>query len=199
MHSLALNDALAGSAAPRGSAEPDAPADAAGAGELVRVHGPGLLRLARGLVGDRDQAEDLVQEAFCRAARAMRAGALERPAGWLRQVLTRLAADGYRRRAVRERVADGEGEGALEAVVDRDQAEPPRRLQTAELKRDLARAILGLPDNLRASFVARVVEGRDYEEAAATLGLEPATVRTHVMRARKLLAERLAGHLGEER
>ncbi len=134
-----------------------------------------------------------------RAARALVEGPLEHPAAWLRRVLTRLAADGYRRRAVREQVGGPEPERGLESVQDERSSDPGRALAESELQADLRAAILALPENLRVSFVARVIEQREYAEAGRLLGLEPATVRTHVMRARKLLAERLAGHLGVER
>ena len=74
--------------------------------------------------------------------------------------------------------------------------DPERQSARRELAFLLEDAIDSLPDHFRGVFVLRDVDGMSTEQTAESLGLEPATVKTRLHRARSLLRERLAADFG---
>ena len=70
-------------------------------------------------------------------------------------------------------------------------SDPGRALTQKELVQKVGEAVAGLPHALRAAVVLRILEGRDYEDVARATGLKPGTVRTQVMKARRLLMRAL--------
>jgi RNA polymerase sigma-70 factor (ECF subfamily) len=166
---------------------------------LARVHLPRIYSVLFRLLGTHEDAEDLAQECFVRAHRSLRfyrgEGAF---IGWLVRIAVHLARDharsGSRGLPFAPRGGSGAGTGGvqgLEALAARGPA-PWQELSRRELVQRLARSIDTLPEPLRIALVLRVLEGMEYEEVAQVTGLRPATVRTKVMKARKLLA-RLMG------
>jgi RNA polymerase sigma-70 factor (ECF subfamily) len=164
---------------------------------LVRAHFTRVYAFLHRMIGSHEDAEDLAQECFVRAWRALphyrEEGAFPT---WLCRIALHLAQDHRRsgaRRAVAIPLAPARGEG--EAAPAQPASEPPQPLDAlgrAESTRALALALDRLPPRLRAAFVLRAIEGRPYEEVAEITGVRPATARTHVMQARKLLQRALA-------
>jgi len=151
--------------------------------ELFDIHHERLFRLALRLAADREEARDLVQEAFLRAAE--RPGSV--PAGesggeaWLVRTLVNLCRDRWRRRAVRDKArpqlfAGEEGGDAEGALVAR-----------AAVRGALAR----LSPRRRAVIVLCELDGRTVREAAGLLGVAEVTVRWHLMAARRELTRLL--------
>jgi RNA polymerase sigma-70 factor, ECF subfamily len=159
-------------------------------GALFDTHHRRLHRLGLRLLGDAEDARDLVQETFLRAARALRSVPAEEPGAeaWLVRVAVNLCRDRYRRRAIRQshaapmprEVAGGDEEGPLLA------------------RRAIEAALLALPPRRRAVIVLHELEGRPAAEVAALLGLRPVTVRWHLALARRELARQLLGNAGSE-
>lgn len=149
---------------------------------LFDTHYQRLFRLALRLSADREEARDLVQEAFLRAAR--RPGAVPDGAeeAWLVRTLVNLCRDRYRRLGVRARVheslrKDGETEHPEEAAVIRA----------------AVRAALGrLAPRRRAAIVLHELDGLPVREVARLLGIGEVTVRWHLMAARRELARLLS-------
>ncbi|HEX5043838.1 MAG TPA: sigma-70 family RNA polymerase sigma factor [Candidatus Polarisedimenticolaceae bacterium] len=142
-------------------------------GRLFDAHHRRLFALACRMAGDREDARDLVQETFVRAA-----GAPALPGNaeaWLVQVLVHLCRDRRRRQRVRDRHA-AERRGEAEAA-------------TAGPDLDLWRAVAALPPRQRASIVLHEVEGHAVTHVAALLGVSPITVRWHLLAARRRLRE----------
>jgi RNA polymerase sigma-70 factor (ECF subfamily) len=170
--------------------------DRAAFDRLVRAHFGGVYGVLFRMVGNHEDAEDLAQETFVRAWKALggfRAEAPLRP--WLTRIAVRLAMDHFRAR----------GRGAavvqLDAFSELTQAagdQPVARLNQRELEAAMARAVEHLPPRLRAALVLRVLEGREYDEVATALDLRPNTVRALVVKARRLLWRHLAPLLGSE-
>ncbi|HYG62881.1 MAG TPA: sigma-70 family RNA polymerase sigma factor [Thermoanaerobaculia bacterium] len=158
---------------------------------LFDAHQERLFRLARRLSTDREEALDLVQETFLRAAG--RPGSV--PAGnsaeeaWLVRTLVNLVRDRYRRLSVRSRVhADlrRAGHGAShpeEAAVAR-----------ATVQAALAR----LAPRRRAVVVLHELEGVPVSQVARLLGVSEVTVRWHLLAARRELAKALLPQPSEE-
>lgn len=159
--------------------------------ELLRVHHPGLFRLAFRLLGNPEDAEDLAQECLVRALRSLDfyrgEGSFE---GWLRRILVHLAQDRFR----------AQGKRPEPQVLPEQHAggrEPQALLEGRELARLLAEALAALAAPLRTALLLRAREGLEYEEISALTGVTPETARTRVMKARKALLRLLGPHLGE--
>ena len=147
---------------------------------LYRDLFPIVFRTAYLIVGDRQEAQDLAQEAFARAYERWRVvrGARS-PEAWLQTVVANLAISSYRRRRVRERVARRTAEGVVAAI---DIPDP-----------ELMRALRTLTPAQRAVIVLRFFADRSIEDVAHALGKRPGTVRAltsqGLARLRELLKE----------
>lgn len=145
-----------------------------------------LYRLARRLVSDPEEARDLVQETFLRAAR--RAPSLPADGrgaeAWLTRVAVNLCRDRHRRLAVRRREAPGL------AAPDVDPASSPE--SRAAARATVQAALAALPPKRRAVVVLHELEERPVSEIARLLGLARVTVRWHLSAGRKHLAAILA-------
>ena len=143
------------------------------------------VRVAYGVLRQREDAEDVAQEAFARAYRQF--SSLRDPArfrGWLVRVTWRLAIDRWRsdrRRRAREEAAlpSAEPESA-EARVD--EAARANRLWTF---------IDALPEKLRIVLVLSAIEGHGVREVAELLAIPEGTVKSRLFLARRALAEKL--------
>ncbi len=155
---------------------------------IARDHGRFLYNVAYRLTGDREDAQDLVQEVLLRVRRGLatyQPGSLE---GWLSRITTNAFLDEMRRRrrrpvelvpAVVEGAADAGGDAA--AALDR-----------AKLPADIEAALRSLPPEFRAAVVLCDVVGLDYAEIAEALGIPLGTVRSRIHRGRALLRGRLS-------
>lgn len=144
---------------------------------------PLLLGLAYRMLGSRADAEDAVQDTYLRWREA-EVAEIENPAGWLTTVCTRRCLD-LLKAAHRSRV---DYFGAwLPEPLDREQG--PFAAEDAELASSLSTAFLLMLERLtpkeRAAFLLHDVFDLDYPEVAAALGLQPATCRKLVSRARR--------------
>ena len=167
--------------------EADAAADRLGA--LFDVHHQRLYRLARRLSGSADEARDLVQDTFLRAARApasIPSGASAEEA-WLVRVLVNLCRDRWRQTANRERL---------------DRATAPTRIESADPEAALVarsvvwRALETLDPRRRAVLVMHELEGAPIAVIARTLGVTAVTVRWHLSKGRRQLAAAIRGAEG---
>lgn len=169
-------------------------------GELVRRHQTAVYNIAYRLVGERQEALDVAQDAFVRAYHALHSFDQERPFGpWIGRVATNVALAGLARRRLPiiplGRVADGGDEGRDAAALPDPARGPEDDYLAAERGAELRRAVLALPPHYRAVIELRHFQECSYEEIAATLGLPLSDVKSHLFRARKLLR----AALGERR
>ena len=173
---------------------------------LMRRHNSRLFRVARAILRDDAEAEDVVQDTYLHVYRHIaefRGGA--QLATWLTRIVINQALMCLRRRK-RDRVVVPFGERwATERGVDPEQPEaevanedsesPPGILLRGEIRRLLERRIDDLPIAFRTVFVMRDVEDMSVQETAECLAIPAATVRTRLFRARALLREALARDL----
>ncbi|MEA2608905.1 MAG: hypothetical protein QOJ75_1148 [Chloroflexota bacterium] len=177
--------------------------------ELVRSHRPRLYLLAYRLVGDRETAEDVVQETFLAAFRSIEK-VEPRPSlsPWLNTIVLRTAGRAASRRRSRpgpsldQSLHSRAGTDASlvstvgDTMVDLDlSGDPHAAAEAAELRRDLAAAMLELPFKYRAAVVLRHVMGLDYVEAARELDIPLNTFKSQLLRGTRLLREALADRL----
>jgi RNA polymerase sigma-70 factor (ECF subfamily) len=150
---------------------------------MVTEHGSALYRLAYRLVGDRHQAEDLVQEAFRSAWKSRNLFQADgSPRAWLAAILRRRAADHWRQ--PRAPTVPG-NEYNLE--IERNDDDPHRDELTDEMQQALGR----LPAELKETLLMVVVGELTHQEAAELLGIPLGTVLSRVSRARKRLRDLL--------
>jgi RNA polymerase sigma-70 factor (ECF subfamily) len=149
---------------------------------------PSLRRYARGLAGDRAQADDLVQDTLERALRhrGQRRGEAR---AWLFGIMHNLVIDHWRRR--RHAHEDAAGDDLPETPVAPAQAE---RLEL----RDLERALQRLPDEQREVLLLVAVEGFSYAQVAAAVRVPVGTVMSRLSRARERLRADLEGRRAAE-
>ena len=163
--------------------------DGAAFGELVRRYIRAATLLAAQLLGDRDEAEDIVQDAFTAVHRKAGRFDAERPfASWLFAIVRRLAANRRSRDLRRERLLRLWGRGALAAAP----APPADAALLARLDAAAAkRAMEDLSPMQRACFELVAIRELSTSEVAAMHGISESTVRQHVFRARVALRSAL--------
>lgn len=170
----------------------DASQDAAGADQGVRVgalfdaHHQRLFKLARRLSRNTDDARDVVQETFLRAARSPGSipHGVPNEEAWLVRVLINLCRDRWRQSAVRNRAR---ANGYLEA----DAAVDP---EPSLIARSLVRhALDALPPRRRAILILYELEGATIPAIARLVGVTPVTVRWHLSIGRREMAKVLRG------
>lgn len=154
-----------------------------------------LKSLATTLARDRDDADDLVQEA--RIAAWQRQPDTTRPMrGWLTKVVRDLAGmkrRSDRRRTVRNEVASDEQRGASSAQA----AAPDELLAQMRLHKRLMELVLELDEPYRSTVIGRFVEGRTATSIAASLGIPAGTVRKRLHEALARLRAGLDADAGE--
>jgi RNA polymerase sigma-70 factor (ECF subfamily) len=159
---------------------------------LMRRYNQRLFRIARGIVRERADAEDVLQQAYLNAFTHLhqyeRRGAF---AAWLARIAVREALAGHRRRsaAIRTAATGRDGECARLAAGGPD---PEQAVLSGELQRDLQAMVDDLDVTYRPVFVLREVEGLSTAETADALGLSEDVVKTRLHRARAMLQAALA-------
>lgn len=152
---------------------------------FAAAHADGLLRAAYLMVGDRGDAEDIVQEGMLRLARKWpRVREMEHPGAYARRVMFSLVLDGGVQRsrrsvelvAIETATARGGG-GATAASLDS--------------RTDLIRALAGLPERQRAVLVLRYFADLPEAEVATVLGCSVGTVKSNASRALSRLRQTL--------
>lgn len=177
--------------------------DKSACAECIERHGPGVYRVALRLMGSPAEAEDVMQETFLSAFRAI--DRFEGRSGlstWLYRIAHNAALMRLRRVEPDTLPVDGpELAGEAGVPVPRELFDwcclPEQDFETAEARQELERAIGGLPEKLRAVFVLRELEGLSTEATAEALEISTEAVKTRLHRARLWLRERLAGYFGE--
>jgi RNA polymerase sigma-70 factor (ECF subfamily) len=186
-------------------AEQDLIARAAGGDEaavrtIVRQNNRRLFRVARSILKDDWEAEDAVQEAYVRAfSRLAEFEGRSALSTWLTRIVVNEALGRLRKRRPAADLAEVEHSDNGQLVpfpLAAPQLDPERAMAQSQLNTVLEKAIDALPDVYRVVLVARVIEEMSVEETAQLYGLEPATVKTRLHRARALLRRELEENVG---
>lgn len=155
--------------------------------EIVRRHKEPMHRLVARMIGDDNEALDIVQEAFIAAHRALRNYDMARPMrAWLSRIAINKARDWRRRRAVRRLISVIVPIDHATDTVDDTPSIETSAADRQELER-VATAITLLPTNLRETLILRTIEGLSQAETAETLGISEKAVETRLYRARQRL------------
>jgi RNA polymerase sigma-70 factor (ECF subfamily) len=156
--------------------------------ELVIAYQHRVFGVALRMLGSRGEAEEIAQETFLRAYRALPEFRGEARLGtWLYAIASRLCLN--RLASPARRLARDDPDALTEAPSPEPDA--VAALERAELDGAVREAIAALPEDRRIVVILRDLEGLSYEEIAEVLALEPGTVRSRLHRARMDLKAKL--------
>jgi RNA polymerase sigma-70 factor (ECF subfamily) len=165
---------------------------------LVRVFQDRLFSFAHRLCASRADAEEVAQDAFVRAYRALKTYPAERIRSlalqaWLYRFTLNVSRNRLRGKRERRLVSIDQGgpngDAARHAweASDDPESRPDRRFEQAEKRADIASLVATLPDRYRSAIILRYVEGLSLEEVAAILKQPLGTAKSNVHRAVNLL------------
>jgi RNA polymerase sigma-70 factor (ECF subfamily) len=167
---------------------------------LVRVYQDRLFAFALRLSRSREDAEEIAQDAFVRAYKAMKTYPPERIASlslraWLYQIALNVTRNRFRRRRpVHVPLPDARGEA--DPMIDEPESDPAQRpdalYEKKSERRSIAALVAGLPDRYRMPLVLRYVEGLQVEEVASVLHQPVGTTKSHLHRGVNALREALS-------
>ncbi|GAB3625242.1 RNA polymerase sigma factor RpoE [Pandoraea terrae] len=163
---------------------------------LVAKYHRKIIRLVSRLVRDAAEVEDVTQEAFIKAYRALPQFRGESAFyTWLYRIAVNtaknhLATQGRRAPTSTDANAE-EAETFAEADQLRDINTPESMLMSKQIAQTVNAAMEALPDELRTAITLREIEGLSYEEIAEAMGCPIGTVRSRIFRAREAIASRL--------
>jgi RNA polymerase sigma-70 factor (ECF subfamily) len=155
---------------------------------IVEEHYADVQRWALRLTGNPHDADDLTQETFVRVFHALDRYQDGSFAAWLHRICTNLFLDSVRRNG-KFKVAPFDPD--THNLPDH-QADPAWHYETAALVGRVGEALRRLPGQYRECVVACDIEGKSYEDAAATLGLKVGTVRSRLHRGRAAMRSDLS-------
>lgn len=168
---------------------------------IMQANNRRLYRLARGILRNDSEAEDVVQETYVRALTHLQDFRGDSSlATWLSRIAMNEALGRLRRQRPGVELSSLPP-GTLEAQIiqfpnSATSEDPEKTMAQREIQRVVEHAIDELPDNFRIVFITRVIEGMNVEETAEILGLKPETVKTRLHRARSMLRENVEKKIG---
>jgi len=153
--------------------------------ELYRLYNAAMYNTTLRIVGDSDDAEDVMQEAFLKAFEKLDTyrGAVSFGA-WLKRIVINKALDFLR---IKKEQLSLEDAGEVGEIVD----EPVDTGEVEYRAEEIKKAIYDLPEGYRVVLSLILLEGYDHEEVSAILNISNATSRTQYHRAKKRLIELL--------
>jgi RNA polymerase sigma-70 factor (ECF subfamily) len=160
-----------------------------------------LYRIARGILRNDGEAEDVVQETYVRAFTHLESFRGDSSlATWLARIAMNEALGRLRRQHPSVEWTTLEP-GFLEAQiiqfpVSASSEDPEKTMAQREIQQVVEHAIDDLPEAFRIVFITRVIEGMNVEETAELLGLKPETVKTRLHRARTMLRDNVEKKIG---
>ena len=158
---------------------------------LVTAYEKNVFNVALQMVGNREDAQDMAQEAFLKAYNSLDSFRGDSKfSSWLYRIVSNVCLDFKRRQGRRPSssltVEDDEGE-TLELDIA-DESQSPEALLERKLTREaVRRGLQELPDEQRQILLLREIQGMSYEEIGEAMGLEEGTVKSRIFRARKKL------------
>jgi RNA polymerase sigma-70 factor, ECF subfamily len=168
---------------------------------IIKANNRRLYRLARGILRNDNEAEDVVQETYVRAFTHLAEFRGDASLStWLSRIAMNEALGRLRRRRPGVELSSLPP-GTLEAQIIQFPLlsatdDPERTMAQREIQHVVEAAIDELPEPFRMVFITRVVEGMNVEETADILGLKPETVKTRLFRARTMLRDNVEKKIG---
>jgi RNA polymerase sigma-70 factor (ECF subfamily) len=168
---------------------------------LVRLYQQRIVKLIMRYVHDPVEAQDVAQEAFIKAYRALPGFRGDSAFyTWLYRIAINTAKNylaANQRRVVDYQLDLQDPEQHELQTRLRDEATPERMALQEELRETVEEAIAALPEELRTAILLREVDGLSYEEIAAAMQCPVGTVRSRIFRAREAIDKRIAPLLND--
>ncbi len=167
--------------------------------ELALQHMGGLMRVAMKMTGNREEAEDLVQETFLKAFRAFdRFEWGTNVRAWLFRIMINTHYNVHRHRKIYKDIEESShGHWINMEVISQETMRALRSPESSLFSRiisgEIHAAVENLPDDYKAIFMLADVEGFSYKEIAETVGCPIGTVMSRLHRARRMLQTALLG------
>lgn len=158
--------------------------------QLVLDNQNRIYSLALRLMGDREEAADLAQEAFLKAWQGLPTFQGESSfSTWLYRLTSNVCIDALRRNRRRQAVAETVSLDDDDSWIEPAdwEGDPQRLLERAELSRAVERGLEALPDHFRQVLVLRELSGLSYQEIGTAMELDLGTVKSRIARARVAL------------
>jgi RNA polymerase sigma-70 factor, ECF subfamily len=160
-----------------------------------------LGRLLSRMVRDTAEIDDITQEAFIKAYRALPQFRGESAFyTWLYRIAVNTAKNYLmakgKREIVKSDLIDEDGETVEDVLLPHDIASPDAELQSKQIAKAVNEAVEALPEELRTAITLRELEGLSYEEIAQMMDCPIGTVRSRIFRAREAIAARIRPMLG---
>ncbi len=166
--------------------------DQAAFGQLIDRHASAIVNLSYRMVGNRAEAEDLAQETFLAAYKALSTfRADSKFSTWLYRIATNKCKDWLRVKRPGQGQYDLDADESLDLYVTEDRT-PEVLLSLQQVAQELEQAIQRLPPLYREAFVLKHVEGLSYEEMEDILGVSGDTLKMRVYKGRVQLSRELA-------
>lgn len=167
---------------------------------LMRRHNQRLYRVARAVVKDEHEVEDVMQQAYVNAFTHLHQfEERSQLSTWLTRITLNEAFGRRRRMKQSESMAklpsDGDP-GAFMETITSSQPDPERQAYAQELRRVLEDAVDTLPETYRTVFMLRDVEGLSTSETGEGLGLGEEAVKTRLHRARAMIRRAVTARIG---
>jgi len=173
--------------------------DEAAVRAILQANNRRLFRIARGILRNDSEAEDVVQETYVRALTHLdEFRGQSSLSTWLTRIAMNEALGRLRgRRPALELDAHAEDRPAAEVIpFPATSSDPEKSMAQRQIQGVVERAIDELPEPFRLVFIARVIEEMSIEQTADLLGLKPETVKTRLHRARSMLRENVEKEIG---
>lgn len=175
--------------------------DASAFRTIMKTYNQRLYRLARGIVRNDSEAEDVVQEGYVRAFSHLDGFRGDSTlATWLSRIIINEALGRLRKKRrsleVPESVHPQAEANIIQFPANTSNDDPERTMAQRQILNLVERATDNLPDVYRTVFVARVIEGLSIEETSELLDVKPETVKTRLHRARQLVRKQLDAQIG---
>ena len=174
--------------------------DEAAIRSIMQSNNRRLYRIARGILRNDSEAEDVVQETYVRAFTNLESFRGDSSlATWLARIAMNEALGRLRRQRPNVEWTTLPP-GTLEAQIIQfplsATSDPEKTMAQREIQQVVEHAIDDLPEAFRIVFITRVIEGMNVEETAEILGLKPETVKTRLHRARTMLRDNVEKKIG---
>ena len=171
---------------------------------LVDLNSPKIYNVALGLLGDEQEAEDVLQETFLNAFQAIdRFEGRSQLSTWLYRIAYNASLMRLRKRgrmttfSLDQPVGEADDDQRESRHLVDWSALPDDQLLSAEAREEMNRAIADLPETLRSTFILRDIQGLSGAETADVLGITVQAVKNRLHRARLKLRDRLSGYFVE--
>ncbi|MBO4620208.1 MAG: sigma-70 family RNA polymerase sigma factor [Victivallales bacterium] len=171
--------------------------------QLVERHSDRAFQLAYSILQNRQDAEEVVQDAFIRIYRSLgNFRGDSQFSTWMYRIVVNLCNNKFRWNKVRGAnctisidapLSNAEGDDDLRLELPSSDASPNEQAEFADLRERLEKAMATLPESYRTAVMLRNVQQLDYEEIAKILDCAVGTVKSRINRGRELLRQALKG------